>query len=193
MISVSLRLPTFLVIVTRCRSLFFFHRLFPRTPTTKKESESRNSFFIEVYRTPCPVGWSSRKNRQHLCWVVRPPPNEFPGYDTKQSDAEVSVMLEVWGMQSTPSLPSFLGPLCSGEIAPDRVLSMGQIELKCVLMLNWITWNRTVLTFNCVWIKSILILNWFVWIRTVWLNWIAWNRNVFTIKLWTHAKPNFWK
>ena len=23
---------------------------------------------------------------------------------------------------------------------------MGQIELKCVLMLNWTVWNRTVLT-----------------------------------------------
>ena len=31
-----------------------------------------------------------------------------------------------------------------GVIATDRVLSMGQIELNCVLMLNWIVWNRTV-------------------------------------------------
>ena len=26
----------------------------------------------------------------------------------------------------------------------DKVLSMGQIELYCVLRLNWIDWNRTV-------------------------------------------------
>ena len=47
-------------------------------------------------------------------------------------------------MQSTPSLPSALGPLWPSVIAPDRVLSMGQIDLNCVLMLNWIVWNRTV-------------------------------------------------
>ena len=35
-----------------------------------------------------------------------PPPNECPEYDTKQSDGEVPVMLELWGMQSTLSLPS---------------------------------------------------------------------------------------
>ena len=27
------------------------------------------------------------------------------GYDTKQSDGKVSLILELWGMQSTPSLP----------------------------------------------------------------------------------------
>ena len=31
--------------------------------------------------------------------------------DTKQNDSEASVILEFWGMQSTPSLPSLLGPL----------------------------------------------------------------------------------
>ena len=45
-------------------------------------------------------------------------------------------MLELWGMQSTPSLPSLPGPLWPGVVAPDRALSMGQIELNCVLMLN---------------------------------------------------------
>ena len=65
-------------------------------------------------------------------------PNECPRYDTKQSDSEVPVMLELWVMQSTPSLPLLPGPLRPGLIAPDRVLSMSQIELSCVLMLNWI-------------------------------------------------------
>ena len=41
-------------------------------------------------------------------------------------------MLEFGGMQSTHSLPSLPGPLCPGVVAPDRVLSMGQIELNCV-------------------------------------------------------------
>ena len=57
-------------------------------------------------------------------------------------------MLGLWGMQSSPSLPLLPGLIWAGVVAPDRVLSMGQIELKCVLMLNGITRNRTVLTFN---------------------------------------------
>ena len=40
-------------------------------------------------------------------------------------------MLELWKMQSTSSLPSLPGPLCPRVVAPDRVLSMGQMELKC--------------------------------------------------------------
>ena len=43
-------------------------------------------------------------------------------------------MLELWGMQSTPSLPLFPDPLWPGVVAPDRDPSMGQIELNCVLM-----------------------------------------------------------
>ena len=35
-------------------------------------------------------------------------------------------------------------------------------------------------------IKSVLILNWISWIRTDWLNWIARNRNVFIIKVYLH-------
>ena len=47
-------------------------------------------------------------------------------------------MQELYGVQSTPSLPSVPDPLWPGVVAPDRVLSMGQIELNCVLMLNQI-------------------------------------------------------
>ena len=32
-------------------------------------------------------------------------PNEFPGYDTKQSVGEAPLTLELWGIQSTPLLP----------------------------------------------------------------------------------------
>ena len=38
-------------------------------------------------------------------------PNEYPRYDTKQSDGKVLVILELWGIQSTPSLPSLPGTL----------------------------------------------------------------------------------
>ena len=89
-----------------------------------------------------------------------PSPNECPRYDTKQSDGKVPVMLDLLGMQSTPSLPLLPGPLRPGTAAPDRALSMGEIEQNCTLTLNWI--NS---------------------IRTDWLNWIAWNRNFLTIKL----------
>ena len=74
--------------------------------------------------------------------------HECPGYDTKQSDDEAPVMLELWGMRSTPLLISLPSPLWPGVVIPDRDLSMGQIELNFVHMLNWIVLNRTVLTFK---------------------------------------------
>ena len=52
------------------------------------------------------------------------PHNDYPGYDTKQSDGEVPVMLELWGMKSTSSLLSLPGPLWPGVVSPDRILSM---------------------------------------------------------------------
>ena len=64
------------------------------------------------------------------------PPNEFPGYDTKQSYSDVPVMLEHWEVRSTSSLPTLPGPLWLRVVGLDRVLTMDQIELNCVLMLN---------------------------------------------------------
>ena len=57
------------------------------------------------------------------------PSNECPIYDTKLSDDHSPLMQELWGMQSTFSLPLLPGPLWPGVVALDRVLSMGQIEL----------------------------------------------------------------
>ena len=54
-----------------------------------------------------------------------PPTNECLGYDTIQSDGDVPVMLKLWRMQSTPSLPLLPGPLWP---------SVGQIELNCILI-----------------------------------------------------------
>ena len=42
-------------------------------------------------------------------------------------------MLGLWGMWNTPSLLTILGPLWPGVVAPDRLLSIGQIELNCVV------------------------------------------------------------
>ena len=78
------------------------------------------------------------------------------------------------GNAEYPFITLLPGPLWSGVVAPDRALSIGQIELNCVLEQNWIVWNGTVFD-----IETVLRLNWIVWIRTVWLNWIAWKRNVF--------------
>ena len=72
----------------------------------------------------CPVSWGCRIHWLHLCRGVRPP-TECPGYDTKQSDGEVPAVLVLWGMRSTPSLPSLPGPLWPGVVAPDKALSMG--------------------------------------------------------------------
>ena len=38
------------------------------------------------------------------------PFNKCPGYDTKQSNGEAQVMLELWGIWSNPSLLSLSGP-----------------------------------------------------------------------------------
>ena len=83
-------------------------------------------------------------------------------------------MLGLWGMRSTPSLPLLPGPLWPWMVTLDRALSMGWIELNCILMQNWI-----------------------LWIRTVWLNWIAWKKKCFWLsncvlifKLHTYAKLN---
>ena len=62
---------------------------------------------------------------------VRPSSNEYPGYDTKQSDGEDPVMLELWGMQSTLLLPFLPGSHWPSMVASDQVQSMDQIELVC--------------------------------------------------------------
>ena len=72
----------------------------------------------------CPVGWGCRIHWLHLCRGVSSP-NECPVYDTKQSNGEVPVMLALWRMRSTPSLPSLPGPLWPGVVESDRTLSMG--------------------------------------------------------------------
>ena len=102
------------------------------TGTWQKSTNSTISFFYIMFLKfilSCPVDWGCRG-------VRRRPLNEGPGYDTKQSDGEAAVFLELWGMGSTPSLLSLSGPLLAGVVATDKVLSMVQIEQNCILMLN---------------------------------------------------------
>ena len=89
-------------------------------------------------------------------------------------------MLELLGMQTTPSLPSLPVPLRSGVVPLDRVLSMGAIELNngskcllflhlnCLFILKWIARNRSVLNLNCL-----LMLNWIIWNKTVYCS-VSW-------------------
>ena len=60
----------------------------------------------------------------------------------KQSDSEAPVMLELWGIRRTHLLPSLQGLFWSGLVAPDRVLSVGQIELMYL--------NCTYAKLNCL-------------------------------------------
>ena len=53
------------------------------------------------------------------------PPNVCSIYDTKESDGEVLVRLDVFRMQRTLSSSLLPGPFWSGLVAPDRALSMG--------------------------------------------------------------------
>ena len=149
-----------------------------------------SQLILETYHfMNCPVGQGWRIHRLLLYRGIWPLLNECLGLDTKQSDGEVSVMLELWGMQNTPSLPLIPGPLRLRVVAPDRVLLMGHIKLNGVLRLNWNTWNRTVFDIETAHLKwnCSCMLNWIVWNRTVFdieteltLNWIVWNRTVLT-------------
>ena len=69
---------------------------------------------------------------------------EYPGYDTKQSDGEVPVMLELWGMRSAPLLPSLPGLLWPGVVVPDKGPIYELNKTNSILMLNWIVWNTNI-------------------------------------------------
>ena len=62
------------------------------------------------------------------------------------TSSESPMILVFWGTRDNPSLPSLLGPLWPGVVAPDRVLSMNQIEMLHIhTMRKQITYAR----FNC--------------------------------------------
>ena len=61
------------------------------------------------------------------------PHNECPGFDTKQSDGEVQIILELWGMRSNTSLLSSPDLLWLGVVAPDKGPMYGSNRTK----LNW--------------------------------------------------------
>ena len=155
---------------------------------------------VTFHLTNCSVSSGCRRHWLLHCRAIRPPPNKCPGHGIKQHDGEFPVMLELSEMQSTPSWPSFPRSLRPGMIAPNRVLFMDQIELNCILMLNWIAWKKTVFPFklrtyakmnwmNCLKWNCFCMLNWNVWNRSVFdietvltPYWIIWNRTVYMFK-----------
>ena len=86
--------------------------------------------FIYTQVSCCQVSYGCRIQQLHHCRGVRLPQRVSYIYDTKQPDVEFPVMQELWGLWSTPLLPSLSGLLWPGVVAPDRVQSMGQIELN---------------------------------------------------------------
>ena len=85
--------------------------------------------YISSADTECNLpSWLERGCRVHRLYLWRGvrPPQWVSRINTKQSDGEVPVTLELWGKRSAPSLPLLPGPLWLGVIAQDRVLSMGQ-------------------------------------------------------------------
>ena len=105
-----------------------------------------------------PVSWGCRLHILHICRGVRLLKQVFR-YMTQNNLIVTQVILELWGMWSIPSFPSLPGPLWPGVVATDSILSMGKTEQKCVLILDWIAWNRTV----CVY-KMGLALNNLQWL-----------------------------
>ena len=92
-------------------------------------------------QTICPVGWGCIIHHLHLCRGLRPP-NKCPGYDTKQSDGKVPIILELWGMRSNPLLPSLPGPLRPRVVASDKGHIYGSNRTK-----PWF-WEFTVFAFK---------------------------------------------
>ena len=78
---------------------------------------------------PISVLWPNRLGEQNTptSFLQRSQsvPSECPGYNTKQSNGDVSVMLELWGMQSTPLSPSLQCLFWLSIVAPDKAVSMG--------------------------------------------------------------------
>ena len=68
-----------------------------------------------------------------------PSTNKCSEYDIKQSNDEAPAMA-IWGFWSTLSLPLLPGPLWPAVVAPDRILSMGQIK-KNMCANKWMMLN----------------------------------------------------
>ena len=93
----------------------------------------------------CPVGRCCRIHWLHICRGVRPL-TSVVHMTLNNLMMRFQYSWSFGGMQSKYLLPSLPGPLWPRGVTPDKGQSMGEIELNCVLMLNWIARNRSVMT-----------------------------------------------
>ena len=92
-------------------------------PKQTKESSAWRATYIVLHKhTHIYIALSAGAAEYTDCFLCRGVrlPNECPGKDTKQSDCEVPVMQKLWGMRSTPSLPSLPGPLRPRLVALEK-------------------------------------------------------------------------
>ena len=114
---------------TRCSPMFTSAMCVKMFDQSKSNSSSGMSWNLVSFCILLEQSWwlsfnPSLIHRLHLCRGVKLP-KKCPGYNTKQSDGEVPLLLKLWGMRCTPSLPSLPGQLWFRVVAPDWVLSMG--------------------------------------------------------------------
>ena len=95
-------------------------------------------------------------------------------------------MLELWGMQNTPLLPTFSDPLWPRVVAPDSLVLFDPLIEPCELMLNWIVWNITVYMYKMD--LALNIFQWLIWHKTKQnqngsISPLDWNKQVLPIRL----------
>ena len=96
---------------------------------TSEFSFSLTSCYMKVTKPNLPFAQSAGAVEYTNCFSAErlpphPTPKRVSWYDTKQSNGDVPVILELWRMRSTLLLPLLPGPLWPGMVAPDRALSM---------------------------------------------------------------------
>ena len=80
---------------------------------------SSGTIFIVVVTSCCIIFSCGLLPRRLELYTLPPPPTSVLDMTLNNLKVEVPVMLELWGMQSTPLLPTLPGPLWPGVIVPD--------------------------------------------------------------------------
>ena len=109
------------------------------------------------------VCWGCRIHRPNLCRGLKSTPTsvlDMTRNNLMVSNARDFGNAEYLCHRNTSLLPSLPGSLWPWVLAPDRVLSMLETEINSVFTLNWIVWNRTVLTFKLSTYAKLNCLRW---------------------------------
>ena len=83
-----------------------------RRDSIEKRAFGSPAITVTKFTLRSPTQLGCRIHRLLLCRGVTPPSECF-GYDTKESNHEVPVMLYLWGMRNTPSLQRGKSPTTS--------------------------------------------------------------------------------